>query len=106
MCYILFGFECGAFFQQVQYKLYLQWKCEGNENVSSVIWEFPYCLGWPKTFTKVCGKVMREPNSLPPALSVFASKLLSQQLPASSSCQHLKCNHNRKCVGPLMCREA
>lgn len=81
MCYILLRFVCGAFSQQVRYELYLQWKREGNENGSSVIWEIPCCLGWPKTFTKACGKVTREPNSLPPSPSVFASKLLS----ASSS---------------------
>lgn len=75
MCYVLF--EYGAFFQQVQCELYLQWKCEGNENGSSVIWEFPNCLGWPKTCTKACGKVVLEPNSLPPALSLSAAKLLA-----------------------------
>lgn len=85
MCYIMFGL-CGAFFfffsQQVQYELYLQWKCEGNRNGSSVIWEFLYRLGWPQTVMTVCGKLMCEPSLLIPALSVFAS---SSSQPAAPS---------------------
>lgn len=41
MCYIFFSFGRGTFLQQVQYELYSQWKCKGNKNGSSVIWDFP-----------------------------------------------------------------
>lgn len=80
MCYIFFGFEHGAFLQQVQYELYPQWKCKGNKNGSSVIWDFPAV----RTSLKFLQKCVEKPCTSPaPFLQLSPYLLPSSSEPAA-----------------------
>lgn len=80
MCYIFFGFERGAFLRQVQYELYPQWKCKGNKNGSSVIWDFPAVWTNLKFLQKCVEKSCKNPA---PFLQLSPCFLPSSSEPAA-----------------------